>query len=100
MGIEYRAAIVVGLPKNEFGDFTDTIDWQEDLDDIGLQHFPPYFDASLTSGVIGVEVLHSPDYYAQEIDPGKFGVDLRDAQHKFHAITGLAGKLYLTPVGW
>lgn len=96
MGIEYRAAIVVGLPKEEMEVVLEDVD---DPYDIGLEHFSPYYDAPYRAGVFGIAVVETADYQEREIDPGKFGVDLRAAQHEFHRITGKAGKLYVTPIG-
>lgn len=98
MGVEYRAAIVVGLPKEELEDLLDEYD--DPSGDSGLEHFPPYYDADYSEGVWGISVVETPDYTEREIDTGEFGVKLRAAQHKFHALTGKAGKLYVTPVGW
>lgn len=97
MSINYRAAIVVGLPKE---DMPHVFEGLLDPYDSGLGHFSPYFDAPYHYGVFGIAVIETDDHCEEEIDTGNFGVKLRDAQHKFHAITGLAGKLYLTPVGW
>jgi hypothetical protein len=89
MGIEYKAAIIVGLPRDEIE--------SEDEDVIeSLDQCPPYYGGG-DQAIIGVVVVSSPDYAAKEFAWDQAAVDA--AMATFHKKTGQVGKLYLTPVG-
>lgn len=97
MGVEYRAAVVVGLPEEELEEYFKQF---EDYYGSELEHFSPYYDAPYSAGVHGIAVIMTSNYQEKQIDAGEFGVKLRAAQHEFHRLTGLAGQLYVTPIGY
>lgn len=89
MSTEYRAAIVVGLPRDE-------IDNQDLIDDDDLEIFPPYYDGG-ADGLAGLEYADTPDYRAREIE-----IDvarLEELKKEFRELTGQEPKVYLTPIG-
>lgn len=94
MGVEYRAAIVVGLPYDELP--KDTRD--ELLDREELDAFSPYFDAPHEHCLCGFPIQETDDYQFAEMDFSLDGVD--ELRIKFKTLTGLTPKTYLTPYGW
>lgn len=94
MGIEYSAAIIVGLPIDELREHENFDDFKNgDLDSA-----PPFYDGGRRA-IMGVVVTQSGDYCAREIDTG---LDQRIALAKesFKSSTGMDGKVYITPVGY
>jgi hypothetical protein len=88
MGIEYSAALIVGLHRDEIED--------EDLID-ELDQAAPYYDGG-DEAIVGVYVERTGDYQALEITLDQAKVDA--AKAKFRELTGQDGKLYLTPRGY
>lgn len=94
MGVEYRAAIVVGLPYDKLPKET-----RDDLiDNETLQSFSPYFDAGRDDCVFGFPLQETDDYQFAVMDYSL--EDILKLSAKFKAITGLDAKTYLTPYGW
>jgi len=91
MSVDYRAVIIVGLPKDELG-----LEYNE-IEDAGLEFVPRYYDAQ--DGIVGIVVCESGDYSYEEIAP-----DLTDAicqaDKTFTDATGKDGKLYLSTQGY
>jgi hypothetical protein len=88
MGIEYSAALIVGLHRDQI----DAEDQVEQLDQAA-----PYYDGS-DEAIVGVIVERTGDYQAKEITLDQANVDA--AMAKFRELTGQDGKLYLTPRGY
>lgn len=88
MGIEYSAALIVGLHRDEIED--------EDLIE-SLDQAAPYYDGG-DEAIVGVYVERTGDYQAKEITLDQAKVDA--AKAKFRELTGQDGKLYLTPRGY
>jgi len=96
MGVEYRAAIVVGLPYNDFSE-----DKHQLFEDETLEMFGPYFDAGWDDSLFGFSLVQSGDYSATEFVMSlELANKLATISAKFKDITGLEAKTYLTPVGW
>lgn len=91
MGVEYKAKLLVGLPYDELGDFLG----ENEPEDFGLGYASPYFDSSRDEWIIGVSVASTEDFWYTEVDVSEH----RKAFDKFEKITGLIGKLYLSPHG-
>lgn len=94
MGVEYRAAIVVGLHYNDLPKETR----DELLNNEELDAFSPYFDAPHCDCICGFSIQETDDYCSAELNLSasrtvELGV-------KFKAITGLDAKVFLTPYGW
>lgn len=97
MSIDIGASLIVGLPFNEIEVFDDVDDIMEYFYDLGLDCVSPQFDCDQSACVIGVHVA-GEDYTYEEI------TDLTDkvmsAKEKFHEITGLEAKVYVSPNVW
>jgi hypothetical protein len=96
MGIDTQAVIVVGLPDDELD--IERNNWGGYDDKDILQMIPSYFDA--TEGIIGVEVLASPDYGYSVFDVELLVEHIRVAKATFKLLTGEEGKVYLSPKVW
>lgn len=92
MGVEYKAKLLVGLPYDELKHF---IDPDLEPEDYGLTYASPYFDSSRDEWVIGVTVASTEDFWYSEVDVNEH----KKAFDRFTKITGLVGKLYLSPHG-
>jgi hypothetical protein len=96
MGIDYRAAIFVGLPRKEISN----IDNFEEL--LGSDEFevrPPCYDGNSEDyAIVGFEVWRSGIYCASEFTYDE--VKVSEAKDKFKALTGLEGKLWISPYGY
>lgn len=95
MGIEYSAKLIVGLPYEEFSEFFGD-DVAGDCYEKGLTYASPYYDASVDHWVIGVEVAQTDDFEWGYVDVDKH----KKAHSSFTEITGLNGKLILSPHGY
>lgn len=95
MGIEYSAKLIVGLPYDEFSDFFGD-DVAGDCEEKGLTYVSPYYDAPVKYWVIGVTVAETDDFDWNFVDVNKHKL----AHTKFTEITGLTGKLILSPHGY
>lgn len=98
MGIDYSAAIVVGLPASEFdenfiNDLDENYAWGESLDRI-----PPYYDAPTEDCIIGYYYLYSGDYSARAIALGDLA-KLEELKARFRTETGYEPEVWITPVG-
>jgi len=114
MGISIGCAIVVGLQGEDLYDLLseerqqqiDDGGWYEVLGEedggLGLDAFPPAFDCDPQYNYWGIEVYKSYGD-GKEISEGEFD-QFRErviaAREKFKSITGLDGKLYITPNVW
>lgn len=94
MGIEYSAMIIVGLHVD---DLSDHERFEEFLDG-ELDRAPPYYDGG-DAAICGICVANTPDYAAKEVPDGLESL-ITKAKEDFKRITGLEGKVYLTPVGY
>lgn len=111
MGVEYRAAIVVGLPYSDMGEFLDEKcqpqgDEEDDrdprdvLEELDLAWVSPYYDANLSDCVIGYAVDESGDYCETELNLKELETDVAKYKALFKKTTGLDAKVYLMPYGW
>jgi len=95
MGIDYEAAIMVGLPRGdiECEDIADLIYEEE------LEVCPPYYDGSDDDGaIVGLTYKVSGTYQASEF---KWDQTLVDAlKTEFKKLTGQDAKVWLSPLGW
>lgn len=89
MGIEYKAAIVVGLHA---GGFTNA-DVRE-----SLEQFAPYYDG-YDVGLFGVEVVSTGEFSAAEL-PHDLDTRIKQAKAKFEQLTGQDGEVWITPVSY
>lgn len=97
MGIEYSAKLIVGLPYEGFSEFFGD-DVAGDCYEKGLEYVSPYYDAEVDHWVIGVGVAKSEDYDWNYVDA--ISDRVVNAHVKFTEITGLTGKLILSPHGY
>ena len=92
MGIEYAAAIIVGLPVEDFPGMDNFYDWMEDN---GLERCPPSYDAD--HGIVGLFYKRSTDYGYDALswDQSK----LEQLKEDFKEITGMEARVYLSTLG-
>lgn len=90
MGIEYKAAIMVGLPREAFMDLDQLEEW---LDNEDLEVCAPYYDA-----IVGLHYRTSADYAAIELVWDQGLIDRKLAE--FKELTGMDGKVWLSPLGY
>lgn len=96
MGIDYQASLVVGLPSDDLN-IERGEDGNYDEDEL-LNLVPPYYDAD--EGIIGIEIITTRAYSYKEVDVDKLISDIAEAKETFLKLTGVVGKLYLSPKGW
>jgi hypothetical protein len=87
MGMSYSAALIVGLHRDQIED-------EDVIDELDMA--APYYDGG-DEAIVGLFVERTGDYQAKEITLDQAKVDA--AKAKFRDLTGLDGKLYLTPRG-
>ena len=92
MGISTYAAIYVGLPRNQLSDLDEFEDWMDNED---IHSCPPQYDGNdLNYAIHGIEV-------ASAGTPCELPEDLLQrivqATADFKKLTGLDGKVYLSP---
>lgn len=115
MGVEYSSAIVVGVPYNEFQKAYDGSgcsdkegmvfkQWVHE-NDYGVQVIHPYYDAELSSCLVGIVVNNSPDYgyscinhetLEDKVDTAIVALD--EILFKIGCLVNI--KVYLTTVGY
>lgn len=92
MGIDYRAAVFVGLPRCEIED-------QELIENGDLDVCPPYYDGnSADHAIAGLEYSGSETYGASEFAWDQAKVD--ELKAEFKKLTGKDAKVYLSPYGY
>lgn len=94
MGIEYSAAIIVGLPKDDLFEHES----YEDFQNGDLDQAPPFYDGG-EAAIMGIIVEQSGDYSAMELN-GSLDAKISAAEDSFKEKTGMTPKVYLTPVGY
>lgn len=94
MGIDYSAAIFVGLHRSELEDHENF----EDFENGDLDQAPPFYDGG-QAAIFGVSVVHSGDYSASEIE-GSLDAKIQAAKDSFKETTGRDGKVYITTIGY
>lgn len=99
MGIDYEAAIMVGLPREEMEDIVENL---EDLifgDESEVEVCAPYYDGEGDDkAIIGFAYKISDTYRASEIEWNDKDVNLLKA--KFKEEFGKEAKIWLSPMGW
>ena len=93
MGIDYRAVVVVGLPRDQFIEVEHFLEWAEDK---GLDICPVSYDSG--DGIVGLVYAKSPDYWYSEFtyDPQR----VAEMKQEFKDSTGMEAKVYLSSMGW
>ena len=92
MGIDYKAAVFVGLPRSD-------VDDQELIENEELEVCPPYYDGNSDDGAIaGFAYSTTPTYSARELKWDHAEIDKLKA--KFKKLTGQEAKVYLSPYGF
>jgi hypothetical protein len=92
MGIDYRAAVFVGLPRGE-------IQNQDLIDDDELEVCPPYYDGNgARHAIAGFEYKGSDTYAATEFEWDQAKVD--ELKAEFKTLTGQMAKVYISPYGY
>ena len=96
MGIDYKAAIFVGLPRE---DFEDQENLSELLDNEELEVCAPYYDGSDDdSAIVGFRFKSSGAYSPSELEWNQSVID--SFKSDFNKLTGLEAKVWLSPLGW
>ena len=93
MGIDTSAALIVGLPSEQLGDYTY---YSEVLEGLGLSTVSPHFDSDFSNWIIGITVAYSGDYDYCEV-MGGLDWNIEEAKREFLTLTGKHGKLYISP---
>lgn len=96
MSIDYKAKLLVGLPYNELESLIGEGDIWETIGKLGLDYASPYYDADHDEWVVGVKVASTSDYQWTTVDVSEH----KKAADEFTRITGLVGKLILSPHGY
>lgn len=95
MGVDYQAAIVVGLPRKEI----ELEDLQDKIDDGDLEVCPPYYGGdSDEDAIVGHMYKTSPWYAPREFEWDAAQIDKLKAD--FKATTGKDAKVWISPRGW
>ncbi len=96
MGVDYQAAIMVGLPHCEFGYDEDLSDFLEDYD---MELCAPAYDCGdADDAIAGFVYACSGSYQSKELDWNQDVIDRLKA--KFKEITGEDARVYLSPWGY
>ena len=95
MGIEYSAAVVVGLRQS---DFDHNVAYEDLADNGNLERFAPYYDAPSEECIYGLPVEISGDYSYTTLDLSQSVLD--DLTQEFIKLTGHTPKLWLTVAAW
>lgn len=95
MSIEYYAAIVVGLRREEYPESFDIEKLYDENDFIEIT--PCYDGGGLDRNVIGLIYAQTDEYNAEEIVIDNERI--QELMVQFTKITGLESRLYLTPWG-
>ena len=100
MGISYKAAIVVGVSWDDLYDhFNEQKEYDklENLLDYGdLEMFTPYYDG-VEDALVGLEYISTSCYQAEEFE--YIQAQIEELKRLFYSLTGMHGKVWLTPVG-
>lgn len=92
MGIEYEAAIMVGLPRGEIHN-------QELIYDDELEVCSPCYDGGSDDGAVaGFFYEQSGTYSASLLEWDQQKID--ELKTKFKDLTGQEAKVWLSPYGW
>lgn len=93
MGVDTRAVIVIGLPSGELPQQF------SDVDEYGLESISPSYDAEIKYCIIGLPLYQTSDYHYKEISLDDID-KVSSLKTKFKKITGMDGKVYLSPLIW
>jgi len=85
---------MVGLHRDDIKDHENFDDYENGL----LDSSPPYYDGG-EDAIYGIIVVESGTYSASEIN-GDIDFEISNAKESFKNITGLDGKVFITPVIW
>lgn len=96
MGVDYKAAVIVGLPRREFEDYDQLQEWLNNED---LECCPPYYDGcGAASTIIGKFMQLSGDYKPAEFN---YSVDeVESMKNEFKLLTGKEAKIWISPYGY
>lgn len=97
MGIDIGAGILLGRTKKDIeesiGEQEDFQDWVEEN---GFEELSPYFDAEPDHCFYGV-MIYQTMYTARALDLNDLAEECSEACDAFTEVTGLTGKVYLSP---
>lgn len=96
MGIDYRAAIFVGLPRTYVSEVEN---FEELLDNDELSVCPPCYDGNSEDyAIVGFEAYGSDTYCASEFEYDVSTINI--LKEKFKQLTGLDARVYISPYGY
>jgi len=96
MGVDYQAAIMVGLPRGKLANIEDLEDM---LDKEELECCAPYYDGDGDdSAIVGLPYKISDTYAPRTMEWDQSKIDKLKAE--FYRLTGLRAKIWLSPRGW
>jgi hypothetical protein len=96
MGVDYNAAIMIGLPRGELSHLQDLEDM---LDEEELEVCAPYYDGdSDDNAIVGFPYQVSGTYRPSTMEWDQAEVDKQKA--RFKRVTGREAKVWLSPMGW
>lgn len=95
MGVDYQAAIIVGLPRKEI----ELEDLQDKIDDGDLETCAPYYDGdSDDDAIVGHMYKKSRCYSPVEFEWDQVAIDKLKAD--FKETTGQDAKVWISPRGF
>lgn len=94
MGVDTSAVLIVGRPYEDF----DAETLGQLIDDDDIQSASPHYDADRKYCIFGIVVAEADNEGVELKEP--FENDVLKAKAEFAKLTGLEGKLYLSPNVW
>lgn len=98
MGIDTSACLIWGVEANEL-EYDEEVwdDLYEYVEGMGLDRASPYYDSDIYENIIGIPLGYACTYGAREIDAEGLPEAISNAASRFKELTGLEGRLYLSP---
>ena len=101
MGIDYRAAIVVGLPREQLESGSkfkeDDDEFQDWVEEHGMEFIAPYYDG-YDNALVGYVYKISPDYGRSLVQ--WIPDEVEELKQTFEDVTGKEAEVYLSVYGY
>lgn len=98
MGQSYYAEVIVGLPRADLRDHDEEL-IEQLIDDGELETCPPYYDGNFDDdAIVGITYATSECYSPSTFEWKQAKID--EMKAAFLRLTGLEGKVWLSPRGY